>query len=130
MPAYLQEYNQSVVRGTWLAMENLLPTVASIDVTSNEFREKTLPYQQWEVSRSMNYIDFDYKCLHELDGSPAILIITPRDAGPVMPLHMAGEADTPRSKHTFRHWPPSAADRRSAGGTTGSPLRTTGSHAC
>lgn len=30
-------------------MENLLPAVANIDVTSNEFRGTTLPYQQWEV---------------------------------------------------------------------------------
>lgn len=31
-------------------MENLLPAVANIDVTSNDFREAALPYQQWEVS--------------------------------------------------------------------------------
>lgn len=30
-------------------MENLLPTLATTDVTSNQFRESTLPYQQWEV---------------------------------------------------------------------------------
>ncbi|CAM9593631.1 unnamed protein product [Laminaria digitata] len=33
-------------------MENLLPTVAAADVTSDEFREKTLPYQQWEADRT------------------------------------------------------------------------------
>ena len=30
-------------------MDNLLPTVAVADVTSDQFREISLPYQQWEV---------------------------------------------------------------------------------
>ncbi len=30
-------------------MDNLLPALANIDVTSNQFRETVLPYQQWEV---------------------------------------------------------------------------------
>ncbi|CAM9275422.1 unnamed protein product [Ectocarpus sp. 6 AP-2014] len=33
-------------------MENLLPVVAGIDVTSNHFRETSLPYQQWETKRT------------------------------------------------------------------------------
>ncbi|CAM9748093.1 unnamed protein product [Ectocarpus sp. 12 AP-2014] len=33
-------------------MENLLPVVTSIDVTSNHFRETSLPYQQWETKRT------------------------------------------------------------------------------
>lgn len=30
-------------------MDNLLPALTNIDVTSNQFRETVLPYQQWEV---------------------------------------------------------------------------------
>ncbi|CAM9980255.1 unnamed protein product [Ectocarpus fasciculatus] len=33
-------------------MENLLPVVAGIDVTSNHFRETSLPYQQWQTTRT------------------------------------------------------------------------------
>lgn len=41
-------------------MDNLLPTLASIDVTSNQFRETALPYQQWEVRADVHFWDLKF----------------------------------------------------------------------
>lgn len=50
-----------------LEMENLLPEVASADVTSNQFREKSLPYQQWEVGRMRQHESNIGSCIERCD---------------------------------------------------------------